>query len=134
MRRVFVTLLLSGLLFSANANAWFFFWFPVGGSRPSSTSPLTSEPKEQPPKKINEPVVEPSIPTFQTPYKIEPQVNDRIISPRPSESRSQTQVQENNQAQSVGAKRLIEIKGLLDQGLINQKDYEVKKAEILKGM
>ena len=32
------------------------------------------------------------------------------------------------------SKRLVELKRLLDQGLINQKDYDSKKAEILKGM
>jgi hypothetical protein len=38
-------------------------------------------------------------------------------------------------AQSTdSAKRLVELKRLLDQGLINQKDYDSKKAEILKGI
>jgi len=35
---------------------------------------------------------------------------------------------------SDGAKRLIELKSLLDKGLITQKDYDLKKQEILKSM
>jgi hypothetical protein len=36
--------------------------------------------------------------------------------------------------QSDGAKRLTELKLLLDQGLINKQDYEIKKNQILKDM
>ena len=35
---------------------------------------------------------------------------------------------------SDGAKKLIELKSLLDKGLITQKDYDNKKTEILKSM
>jgi hypothetical protein len=35
---------------------------------------------------------------------------------------------------SDGTKRLVELKGLLDQGLITQKDYDQKKIDILKQM
>ena len=35
---------------------------------------------------------------------------------------------------SEGAKRLVELKSLLDQGVITQQDYDAKKAQILKSM
>jgi hypothetical protein len=35
---------------------------------------------------------------------------------------------------SDGAKRLVELKSLLDKGLVTQKDYDLKKQEILKSM
>lgn len=35
---------------------------------------------------------------------------------------------------SEGAKRLLELKSLLDQGVITQQDYDTKKAQILKSM
>ena len=39
-----------------------------------------------------------------------------------------------NSGQSLGTKKLIELKSLLDKGLITQKDYDLKKSEILKSM
>ena len=35
---------------------------------------------------------------------------------------------------SIGAKKLIELKNLLDQGVITQQDYDIKKTEILRSM
>jgi len=35
---------------------------------------------------------------------------------------------------SEGAKKLLELKSLLDQGVITQQDYDIKKAQILKSM
>lgn len=35
---------------------------------------------------------------------------------------------------SEGAKKLLELKSLLDQGVITQQDYDLKKAQILKSM
>ena len=39
-----------------------------------------------------------------------------------------------NSSTSDGAKKLMELKSLLDKGLINQQDYDTKKAQILKSM
>jgi len=39
-----------------------------------------------------------------------------------------------NSGQSLATKKLIELKSLLDKGLITQKDYDSKKTEILKSM
>ena len=46
----------------------------------------------------------------------------------------ENKVQSVNSEQSIGAKKLIELKSLLDKGLITQKDYDSKKTEILKSM
>ena len=40
----------------------------------------------------------------------------------------------NSSSQSEGTRKLIELKSLLDQGLINKQDYETKKNQILQAM
>ena len=133
MKRLYISLFLVGLLASKNANAWFFFWLPLGGAKPSSTSPITSDNKEVP-AQLQTPIQSPQ-PAFQTPIK---EASTSSFA-QPSESRvvnstTQFKPQASEGTQSLGARKLIELKGLLDQGLINQKDYDWKKAEILKSM
>jgi len=124
-----------GMVISFNANAWFFFWLPLGGTKPSSTSPITSDNNKVTPALSQSSVEPPAKPIFETPFKEASTSNFA----QPSESRvvhstTQFKPHASEVTQSLGARKLIELKGLLDQGLINQKDYDWKKAEILKSM
>jgi len=134
MRRLSVAMLFIGLLASSSARAWFFFWLPLGGAKPSSTSPVTSDNKEAPAQSQSS--AEPPKPVFHTPVKEEASA-PALAQPSTTKIGSASN-QMNSQIldgqQSSGAKKLLELKGLLDQGLINQRDYDAKKSEILKGM
>jgi len=58
-------------------------------------------------------------PAVNKPLEIKPQVPAPLVQPLTA---------------SEGAKRLVELKSLLDQGVITQQDYDAKKAQILKSM
>ena len=58
-------------------------------------------------------------------------VTSKIVDIKQTDTLKQVPLPANS---SDGAKRLIELKSLLDKGLVTQKDYDLKKQEILKSM
>jgi hypothetical protein len=82
------------------------------------------------PKPTNEPKQSDSFPTRLSP--VTSQVAP-IVTP-PVESKPQVVPLVQPLSATEGGKRLIELKSLLDQGVITQQDYDTKKAQILKSM
>jgi hypothetical protein len=139
MKKTTFIFLSFALLFSTNANAWFFFWIPIpSGSRASSTNPAV--PASNMPNggqsQLNniKPTEIPSVSVTQ------PDIQQPITSPEPTpiitaiKPERKAEPVDLNSGQSLATKKLIELKSLLNQGLINQKDYDNKKTEILKSM
>jgi len=135
-----VAAILFGMLISisTNANAWFFFWIPLpSGSKSNSTSPAvpaSNMPNGGQAQQLN------SIKPTESPVApiAPPALQQPIAAPESTivntATKPEKKVEPVNSEQSIGAKKLIELKSLLNQGLINQKDYDNKKTEILKSM
>ena len=139
MKKVAAILFSMTISISTNANAWFFFWIPIpSGSRASSTNPAV--PASNMPNggqsQLNniKPTEIPSVSVTQ------PAIQQPITSPEPTpiitaiKPERKAEPADLNSGQSLATKKLIELKSLLNQGLINQKDYDNKKTEILKSM
>ena len=128
------------ILFSADANAWFFFWIPLpSGSKSNSTSPAvpaSNMPNAGQAQQLNniKPLENPAVavtqPVIQQP-STSPELPPTITAIKPERKAEPVDL---NSGQSLATKKLIELKSLLDKGLINQKDYDSKKTEILKSM
>jgi len=128
------------LLFSANANAWFFFWIPIpSGSKSNSTSPAV--PTSNMPNGGQAQQLNNTKPTDSSAVSVtQPAIQQPSTSPEPTPTitaikpERKIELVELNPGQSVATRKLIELKSLLDKGLITQKDYDGKKAEILRAM
>ena len=85
-----------------------------------------------PPSTQQAPLINPAekIVTPSVTQKPDP-VTSKIVDIKQSDAIKQAPLPANS---SDGAKRLIELKSLLDKGLVTQKDYDLKKQEILKSM
>ena len=140
MKKTTFIFLSFALLFSADANAWFFFWIPIpSGSKSNSTSPAvpsSNMPNGGQAQQLNniKPTEIPAVPVTQ------PALQQSITNPEPTpiitviKPEKKIELVELNSGQSVATRKLIELKSLLDKGLITQKDYDSKKTEILKSM
>ena len=140
MRKFIFIFLSFTILFSADANAWFFFWIPLpSGSKSNSTSPAvptSNMPNAGQAQQLNsiKPTESPAAPIAP------PALNQPITTPEPTpiitaiKPEKKVEPADLNSGQSLATKKLIELKSLLNQGLINQKDYDNKKTEILKSM
>jgi len=140
MRKFIFIFLSFTILFSADANAWFFFWIPLpSGSKSNSTSPAvptSNMPNGGQAQQLNSikpteiPVVSVTQPVIQQP-SASPEPTPMITAIKPEKKVEPVDL---NSGQSLATKKLIELKSLLDKGLINQRDYDNKKMEILKSM
>jgi hypothetical protein len=140
MKKTTFIFLSFAFLFSADANAWFFFWIPIpSGSKSNSTSPAvpsSNMPNGGQAQQLNniKPTESPAAPIAP------PALNQPITTPEPTpiitaiKPEKKVEPADLNSGQSLATKKLIELKSLLDKGLINQKDYDSKKTEILKSM
>ena len=139
MKKTTFIFLSFAFLFSADANAWFFFWIPIpSGSKSNSTSPAV--PSSNMPNggqsQLNniKPTEIPAVPVTQ------PAIQQLSTSPEPTPTITAIKPEKKiepvdlNSGHSVATRKLIELKSLLDKGLITQKDYDSKKTEILKSM
>ena len=140
MRKTTFICLSFTILFSTEANAWFFFWIPIpSGSKSNSTSPAvpsSNMPNGGQAQQLNNikpteisavPVTQPAIQQLST----SPEPTPTIPAIKPEKK---IELVDLNSGQSVATRKLIELKSLLDKGLITQKDYDSKKTEILKSM
>ena len=140
MRKLLPLLFCVGILVSFNANAWFFFWIPLpSGSKSNSTSPAvpsSNVPNGGQAQQLNNlkpteiPVANVTQPAIQQPIT-SPEPTPIITAIKPEKKAEPVDL---NSSQSMATRKLIELKSLLDKGLITQKDYDSKKTEILKSM
>ena len=140
MKKVAAILFSMTILISTNANAWFFFWIPLpSGGKSNSTSPAvptSNMPNGGQAQQLNniKPTEIPSFPVTQPAIQqpstsLEPTPTITAIKPE-----KKIELVDLNPGQNVATRKLIELKSLLDKGLITQKDYDSKKTEILKSM